>query len=190
MRKLKNEELDRLEVSEYKSAEKANLIIILDNVRSLNNVGSVFRTADAFRIQKIFLCGITAKPPHREIQKTALGSTDSVEWEYVKNTLELVTKLQKEGVEVISIEQVEGSTMLQDFKFNPSERYAMVFGHEVKGVQQEVVDQSDAVIEIPQFGTKHSVNISVSMGICCWAYFEKVIGPQTPKGGFINSDKL
>jgi tRNA G18 (ribose-2'-O)-methylase SpoU len=174
MRKLKNEELNRLDVSEYKSAEKANLIIILDNVRSLNNVGSVFRTADAFRIQKIFLCGITAKPPHREIQKTALGSTDSVAWAHAKETLDVVNKLKDEGIRIISIEQTEGSTMLQDFKFNPAETYAMVFGHEVKGVQQEVINRSEAVIEIPQFGTKHSVNISVSMGICCWAYYEKV----------------
>jgi tRNA G18 (ribose-2'-O)-methylase SpoU len=174
MRKLKNEELDRLSVEEFKSAEKSNLILILDNIRSLNNIGSVFRTADAFRIRHIYLCGITAKPPHRDIQKTALGSTDSVGWTYAEDTLEIVTQLKKDGVKVISIEQAEDSTMLQDFKFNPSDSYAMVFGHEVKGVQQEVINESDAVIEIPQFGTKHSVNISVSTGICCWAYYEKV----------------
>jgi tRNA G18 (ribose-2'-O)-methylase SpoU len=172
MRKLKNEELDRLTVDEYKSTEKSNLILILDNIRSLNNIGSVFRTADAFRIKKIFLCGITAKPPHRDIQKTALGATDSVDWEYAENTLDVVNQLKKQGVKILSIEQAEDSTMLQNFQFNSSENYAMVFGHEVKGVQQEVVNISDEVIEIPQFGTKHSVNISVSAGICCWKYYE------------------
>lgn len=182
MRKLKNEELNRLSVEDYKSAEKSNLILILDNVRSLNNIGSVFRTADAFRIQKIFLCGITAKPPHRDIQKTALGATDSVDWEYADDTLEVVNKLKKQDVKILSIEQAEDSTMLQDFQFRPLETYAMVFGHEVKGVQQKVVKKSDAVIEIPQFGTKHSVNISVSVGICCWAYFEKYNQSQAYPG--------
>ncbi len=178
MRKLKNEELNRLSVEDYKSAEKSNLILILDNIRSLNNIGSVFRTADAFRVQKIFLCGITAKPPHRDIQKTALGATDSLDWEYAEDTLEVVNQLKNQDVKVLSIEQAEDSTMLQDFQFKSSETYAMVFGNEVKGVQQKVVDESDAVIEIPQFGTKHSVNISVSAGICCWAYFEKVMSPS------------
>jgi len=174
MRKLKNEELNRLSVEEYKSVEKSSLILILDNIRSLNNIGSVFRTADAFRIKKIFLCGITAKPPHRDIQKTALGATDSVEWEHAENTIEVIQKLQKEDVKILSIEQAEKSTKLQDFDFYAEETYAMVFGHEVKGVQQEVVNQSNTVIEIPQFGTKHSFNISVSVGICCWRYYEKV----------------
>lgn len=169
MRKLKNEELDRLSIEEYKSAEKSNLILILDNIRSLNNIGSVFRTADAFRIQKIFLCGITAKPPHRDIQKTALGATDSVDWEYVKEILDVVKTLKSKGVKILSIEQAENSTMLQDFMFKSSETYAMVFGHEVNGVQQVVINTSDYVIEIPQFGTKHSLNVSVSVGICCWA---------------------
>lgn len=173
MRKLKNEELDRLSVEEYKSAEKSNLILILDNIRSLNNIGSVFRTADAFRIQKIFLCGITAKPPHRDIQKTALGATDSVEWTYEKETKDVLEKLKSKGVNILSIEQADKSCMLQDYKFNPNKTYAMVFGHEVQGVQQSIIDKSDAVIEIPQFGTKHSVNISVSVGICCWQYFAK-----------------
>lgn len=173
MRKLKNEELDRLSVEEYKSAEKSNLILILDNIRSLNNIGSVFRTADAFRIQKIFLCGITAKPPHRDIQKTALGATDSVEWAYEKETKDVLEKLKSKGVNILSIEQADKSCMLQDYKFNPNKTYAMVFGHEVQGVQQSIIDKSDAVIEIPQFGTKHSVNISVSVGICCWQYFAK-----------------
>jgi len=173
MRKLKNEELDRLSVEEYKSVEKSKLILILDNIRSLNNIGSVFRTADAFRIQHIYLCGITAQPPHREIQKTALGSTDSVSWSYAEDTIQVVNDLKVKGVKILSIEQAENSTMLQDFKFDPKKTYAMIFGHEVKGVQQEVVNASDEVIEIPQYGTKHSVNISVSVGICCWSYFEK-----------------
>ena len=171
MRKLKNEELDRLSVEDYKLADKAKLILILDNIRSLNNIGSVFRTADAFRIQKIYLCGITAKPPHRDIQKTALGATDSVDWAYAKETIDVVNDLKQQGVKILSIEQAEDSCMLQDFKFNPDETYAMIFGHEVQGVQQAVIDKSDDVIEIPQFGTKHSVNISVSVGICCWQYF-------------------
>lgn len=174
MRKLKNEELNRLSVDEYKTAEKSNLILILDNIRSLNNIGSVFRTADAFRIQKIYLCGITAQPPHRDIQKTALGSTDSVAWEYAEQTLNVVNKLQQNGIKILSIEQADESCMLQDFNFHPNETYAMVFGNEVKGVQQTVIDESDAVIEIPQFGTKHSVNISVSTGICCWTYYAQV----------------
>ena len=174
MRKLKNEELDRLSVDEFKSAPKSNLILILDNIRSLNNIGSVFRTADAFRVQHIYLCGITARPPHKDIQKTALGATDSVSWSYAKDTLDVVDNLKKKGIKILSIEQAEDSIMLQDFKFNSGNTYAMVFGHEVKGVSQDVVNQSDAVIEIPQFGTKHSVNISVSAGICCWAYYEKV----------------
>ena len=174
MRKLKNEELDRLSVEEYKSADKAKLILILDNIRSLNNIGSVFRTADAFLIQKIYLCGITAKPPHRDIQKTALGSTDSVDWTYVRETLDAVNDLKKQGVKIISVEQAENSCMLQDYEFNPNETYAMIFGHEVQGVQQAVIDKSDSVIEIPQFGTKHSVNISVSVGICCWQYFQEL----------------
>jgi len=174
MRKLKNEELDRLTIEEFKSASKSNLIVILDNIRSLNNIGSVFRTADAFRVKHIYLCGITAKPPHKDIQKTALGATDSISWSYAKDTLEVINELKEKNIKILSIEQAEHSTMLQDFKFESKNTYAMVFGHEVKGVSQEVVNKSDAVLEIPQFGTKHSVNISVSVGICCWALYEKV----------------
>ncbi len=174
MRKLKNEELNRLSVEEYQSVEKAKLILILDNIRSLNNIGSVFRTADAFRIQKIYLCGITAQPPHRDIQKTALGATDSIEWAYAKETLNIVEKLKQNGTKILSIEQADDSCMLQYYNFNPNETYAMVFGNEVKGVQQTVIDHSDEVLEIPQFGTKHSVNISVSTGICCWTYYAQV----------------
>ena len=174
MRKLKNEELNRLSVEEFKSSSKSNLILVLDNIRSLNNIGSVFRTSDAFRVKHIYLCGITAKPPHKDIQKTALGATDSVSWSYAEDTLEVVEQLKRDQVKVLSIEQAEESTMLQDFKFKTDETYAMIFGHEVKGVSQEVINHSDTVIEIPQFGTKHSVNISVSVGICCWTYYEKV----------------
>ena len=174
MRKLKNEELDRLEVDEFKKAEKSPIIIILDNIRSLNNIGSVFRTSDAFLIEKIYLCGITAQPPHNDIRKTALGSTDTVDWEYYENTLDVVEKLKAEDVNICSIEQAEHATMLNDFEPQPNTKYAFVFGNEVKGVQQEVVSNSDVVIEIPQFGTKHSLNISVSCGVVIWDVFSKI----------------
>lgn len=175
-RKLKNSELDRINAEEYKAAEKTPLIIILDNIRSLNNIGSVFRTADAFLVKKIYLCGITAQPPHKDIQKTALGATDSVEWEYVEDIMEVVSKLQKEGVFVASIEQAELAVNLNDFSIQKELTYALIFGNEVKGVQQKVVSTSDAVIEIPQFGTKHSLNISVSVGVVVWDLFVKLVG--------------
>ncbi|WP_315103113.1 RNA methyltransferase [Capnocytophaga sputigena] len=168
MRKLANNELNRLDIEQFKKAEKIPLIVILDNVRSLNNIGSVFRTCDAFLIEKIYLCGITATPPNKEIHKTALGATDSVAWEYVENTLLLVEKLKEQDVYIISIEQAENSTMLNDFQPNGKQKYAIIFGNEVKGVEQEVVSASDEVIEIPQYGTKHSLNISVSAGIAIW----------------------
>ena len=168
MRKLANNELNRLDIEQFKKAEKTPLIVILDNVRSLNNIGSVFRTCDAFLIEKIYLCGITATPPNKEIHKTALGATDSVAWEYVENTLLLVEKLKEQDVYIISIEQAENSTMLNDFQPNGKQKYAIIFGNEVKGVEQEVVSASDEVIEIPQYGTKHSLNISVSAGIAIW----------------------
>ena len=168
MRKLANNELNRLDIEQFKKAEKTPLIVILDNVRSLNNIGSVFRTCDAFLIEKIYLCGITATPPNKEIHKTALGATDSVVWEYVENTLLAVEKLKEQGVYIISIEQAENSTMLNDFRSNGKQKYAIIFGNEVKGVEQEVVSASDEVIEIPQYGTKHSLNISVSAGIAIW----------------------
>jgi len=174
MRKLKNNELSRLSIDEFKQSEKTPLIIVLDNIRSLNNIGSVFRTSDAFLIEKIYLCGITAKPPHKDIHKTALGSTDTVAWEDVENTLELLKKLKAENVQIISIEQAENATMLNDFKPEPDTTYAIVFGNEVKGVQQDVVDVSDVVIEIPQYGTKHSLNISVSVGVVVWDLFNKI----------------
>ncbi|WP_250435093.1 RNA methyltransferase [Hanstruepera flava] len=174
MRKLKNSELDRLSVDEFKNTEKTPIIIVLDNIRSLNNIGSVFRTSDAFLIEKIYLCGITAKPPHKDIHKTALGSTETVAWEYVENTIELVKKLQAENITVCSIEQAEHAMMLNDFKPDSYQKYALVFGNEVKGVQQDVVTTSDVVLEIPQFGTKHSLNISVSCGLVVWDVFSKL----------------
>ncbi len=174
MRKLKNSELNRLEVSEFKETSKIPLIVILDNIRSLNNIGSVFRTSDAFVVEKIYLCGITATPPNKDIHKTALGATESVGWEYIEDTLELVKKLQNEGVHVASIEQAESSIMLQNFEVSKEKRYAIVMGNEVKGVQQEVVSASDYCIEIPQFGTKHSLNISVTTGIVLWSFLEKL----------------
>ncbi len=174
MRKLKNSELDRLSVDEFKDSKKTPIIIVLDNIRSLNNIGSVFRTSDAFLIEKIYLCGITATPPHKDIHKTALGSTDTVQWEYVKDTLSLVEKLQSEGVKVCAIEQAEHATMLNTFQPETNTTYALVFGNEVKGVAQNVVSKSDVVIEIPQYGTKHSLNISVSCGVVVWDVFSKL----------------
>lgn len=171
---MKNMELNRLDVEQYREAEKIPLIVVLDNIRSLNNVGAVFRTADAFLIEKVCLCGITAVPPHKEIHKTALGATESVDWEYHKSTLELVNRLRSEQVRVISVEQAEHSTFLQDFTPERDIRYAVVFGNEVKGVEQEVVNASDHCVEIPQFGTKHSLNISVSCGIVLWDLFSKM----------------
>ena len=174
-RKLKNSELGRKDVAQYKEATKTPLIIILDNIRSLNNIGSVFRTADAFLVEKIYLCGITAQPPHRDIQKTALGATDSVDWEYVEDTVALSRKLKEQDVRLCAVEQAENSVMLQDVHLEAGKKYALIFGNEVKGVQQEVVSLSDTVVEIPQFGTKHSLNISVSVGITVWDFFSKLL---------------
>ncbi|MEO0505918.1 MAG: RNA methyltransferase [Bacteroidota bacterium] len=173
MRKLENQELERLTIDEYKAAKKTPLILVLDNIRSLNNIGSVFRTADAFLVEKMYLCGITATPPHKDIRKTALGATESVDWVYGKDTLEVVRELQETGVTVISIEQAEGATLLQDFDPKTHERIALVFGNEVKGVDQAVVSASDVVLEIPQGGTKHSLNISVSAGVAVWDLWSK-----------------
>ncbi|WP_459212738.1 RNA methyltransferase [Aquimarina rhabdastrellae] len=173
-RKLKNSELNRITVDEFKATAKTPIIVILDNIRSLNNIGSVFRTSDAFLIQKIYLCGITATPPHKDIQKTALGATDTVVWEHVEDSIALVDALQKDGVQVLAIEQAEDAVMLQDLKPQPDTTYAVVFGNEVKGVQQAIVSSSDAVIEIPQYGTKHSLNISVSAGVVLWDLFSKL----------------
>ncbi len=168
MRKLLNSELGRLTVDQFKKSEKTPIVIVLDNVRSHNNVGSVFRTADAFRVEKICLCGITARPPHRDIQKTALGATESVEWSYHENTLDAVKDLKKEGYIIVVVEQAEESINLQNIKIEPGEKYAIVFGHEVHGVSQAVIDFCDMCVEIPQFGTKHSFNIAVSAGIVLW----------------------
>lgn len=174
MRKLKNNELGRITVNEFKKTKKTPIIVILDNIRSLNNVGSVFRTSDAFLIEKIYLCGITATPPNKEIHKTALGATESVAWEHIENTIDLVEKLQKDNVKVLAIEQAENSTMLNNFIPEPNQKYAVVMGNEVKGVQQEIVSAANYCIEIPQLGTKHSLNISVSCGIVLWDLFNKV----------------
>ncbi len=173
-RKLKNSELGRKSPAEFKSAEKTPLIIILDNVRSLHNVGSVFRTADSFLLKKIYLCGITATPPHKDIRKTALGADETVEWEYVKDTFELVQQLQKEKIQILVVEQAENATFLNDFSPETEKTYALVFGNEVKGVQQKIVSTSDTVLEIPQLGSKHSLNISVSVGIVVWDLFCKL----------------
>ena len=173
-RKLKNSELKRINNREFKSSKKTSLIVILDNIRSLNNIGSVFRTSDAFLIEKIYLCGITAKPPHKDIHKTALGATDSVEWEYAEDTLALVRLLKSEGKAIVSIEQAEESVSLEGFKTKSDTTYAIIFGNEVKGVSQEVVSASDYIVEIPQYGTKHSLNISVSCGLVIWDLFVKL----------------
>ncbi|WP_422089896.1 RNA methyltransferase [Tenacibaculum ovolyticum] len=174
MRKLKNNELGRITVNEFKKTKKTPIIVILDNIRSLNNVGSVFRTSDAFLIEKIYLCGITATPPNKEIHKTALGATESVAWEHIENTIDLVEKLQKDNVKILAIEQAENSTMLNNFIPEPNQKYAVVMGNEVKGVQQEIVSAANYCIEIPQLGTKHSLNISVSCGIVLWDLFNKL----------------
>ncbi|MGJ8683787.1 MAG: RNA methyltransferase [Nonlabens sp.] len=172
MRKLLNEELDRLSVNRFRESEKTPLIIILDNVRSLNNIGSVFRTADAYRIEKIYLCGITAQPPHKDIRKTALGATETVEWEYREHTLEVVQELNEQGVITCAIEQAEDSVALHSFK--PEGKVAIIMGNEVKGVQQDVVNACSKVIELEQYGTKHSLNISVCTGIVIYDLFYKL----------------
>ena len=169
MRKLKVTEMGRKSVEEFKDSHKMPLVVVLDHVRSLYNVGSVFRTSDAFLVQGICLCGITAQPPHPEIHKTALGAEDSVEWKYFEQTQDAVNWLKTMGYTVLAIEQCEGSTMLQNFQPDKDKKYAVVLGNEVKGVQQEVVDMCDGCIEIPQFGTKHSMNVSVTAGIIIWS---------------------
>lgn len=175
MRKLRTIEMQRLTVDEFHEAKKLPLIVVLDDVRSLHNVGSVFRSSDAFRVEAVYLCGITATPPHPEIHKTALGGEDSVDWRYFPTTTEAVAELQKEDVFVYSIEQVEGSTKLQNLSLDTDRRYAVVFGNEVKGVHQEVVDLADGCLEIPQFGTKHSLNVSVTAGIVIWEVAKQFI---------------
>jgi 23S rRNA (guanosine2251-2'-O)-methyltransferase len=173
MRKLQNKELGRITPEQFRRSEKSPFVIVLDNIRSQSNVGSVFRTADAFLTECIYLCGITAVPPHREIQKTALGATESVAWKYFKETKEAVRELKSLGYEIVGIEQAEGSVGLGDFEVKKGIRYALVFGHEVNGVEQTVLDACDHVVEIPQFGTKHSFNIAVSTGIVLWEMNKK-----------------
>lgn len=175
-RKLKITELNRISVEEFKEADKLPLIIVLDNIRSLHNIGSVFRTSDAFRIESIYLCGITATPPHPEMHKTALGAEFTVNWKYVNNTVEAVDNLKREGYVVYAVEQAEGSIMLNNIELDRQKKYAVVMGNEVKGVQQEVIDHSDGCIEIPQYGTKHSLNVSVTAGIVIWDLFKKLTG--------------
>ena len=170
MKKLRTIEMQRLSVDEFKQAEKLPLIVVLDDVRSMHNVGSVFRTGDAFRIEAVYLCGITSTPPSAEIHKTALGAEDSVEWKAFASAQEALISLKEAGIEVYSVEQAHGSTMLQDFKPEKGKRYAVVLGNEVKGVHQEVIDASDGCLEIPQFGTKHSMNVSVTAGIIIWHF--------------------
>ena len=174
MRKLKNSELERKSVTAFKESEKTPIIIILDDIRSLNNIGSVFRTADAFLVKKIYLCGITAVPPNKEIHKTALGATETVAWEYHNDVLEIISKLKKENITVFAVEQVEDAIFLQDFAIEKNKKYALVFGNEVYGVHQKAIEACDGTIEIPQLGTKHSLNISVSAGIVVWDLFQKI----------------
>ena len=175
MKKLRTIEMQRLSVDEFKQANKLPLVVVLDDVRSMHNVGSVFRTGDAFRIEAVYLCGITSTPPMAEIHKTALGAEDSVEWKYFETALEAVEALKSDGYEVYSVEQAHGSTMLQNFTPINNKKYAVVLGNEVKGVHQEVIDASNGCLEIPQFGTKHSMNVSVTGGIIIWHFAKNII---------------
>ena len=174
MRKLENSELERKSVEDFKTATKTSLILILDDIRSLNNIGSVFRTADAFLVEKIYLCGITATPPNKEIHKTALGATETVDWEYSQDVVSVIQKLKSDKIKVYAIEQVENAIFLQDFSVNQNEKYAVIFGNEVFGVNQKAIEICDGTIEIPQLGTKHSLNIAVSAGIVVWDLFKKI----------------
>ena len=178
MRKLENSELDRKSIEDFKKSDKTPLILVLDDIRSLHNIGSVFRTADAFLIEKIILCGITATPPNKEIHKTALGATETVAWEHHENVLEVIENLKKENVLTLAIEQVESAVFLQDFNVEENQKYALIFGNEVYGVSQEAVAICNGCIEIPQLGTKHSLNISVSAGIVVWDLFQKLNWPK------------
>ena len=176
MKKLSMEELGRISVDEFKAVEKLNLDLILDDIRSMSNVGSIFRTSDGFRVGKLYLCGITATPPHREIEKTALGATASVDWEYKEDALALVRALKQAGYKILALEQADNSTYLQNFRPIKDQKYALILGNEVFGVSEELIAEADEVIEIPQFGTKHSFNVSVSAGMFLWDYFAKSIG--------------
>ncbi len=176
MRKLKMEELNRLSVKEFKQTPKTPIVIILDNIRSLHNVGSVFRTADAFSLEKIYLCGITGQPPHREIHKTALGATESVDWKYHKDTLIAIKEVKQQGYEILAIEQTDKSTLLNDFKIQKNKKYALIFGNEVSGIDEKILHAIDTCIQIPQYGTKHSLNVAVSVGIVVWDLSCKITG--------------
>lgn len=173
IKKTSMDELGRISPKEFKKSSKAPICLVLDNIRSLQNVGSIFRTADAFRVSKIYLCGITGQPPNREIEKTALGATESVDFEYFETTLEAINALKADDYKIISIEQANNSTSLEQFQSSIEHKYAFVFGNEVFGVEDAVVQQSDEVVEIPQFGTKHSLNVSISAGIIIWDYYSK-----------------
>lgn len=172
--KISNNELNRISVEEFTNAEKISLIIILDNLRSHNNIGSVFRTADAFKVEAVYLCGITACPPHRDIHKTALGATETVKWKYFESTAEAILGLKDDGFKIAAVEQVTNAISLEKLEIHPNEKLALIFGHEVKGVEQEVIDLADFCIEIPQFGTKHSLNVAVSAGIVIWNVFWQI----------------
>lgn len=174
MRKLKLQELNRVDTKTFKEQPKTPVVLVLDNIRSGLNVGSAFRTADGFGLEKIYLCGITATPPHREILKTAIGASSSVDWEYSKTTLDAILLLKKEGYQLIAIEQIDKSILLQDFQLDKNQKYALIFGNEVTGVSNEILEHLDAAIEVPQVGTKHSFNISVCVGIVTWDFFKKI----------------
>lgn len=174
MRKLKITDLHRISINEFKEADKLPLVVVLDNIRSMNNIGSVFRTSDAFRIASIYLCGITATPPHPDLHKTALGAEYAVDWKYFEDTLDAVRELHEAGYIIYAIEQVEGSVKLDRLQLDASKKYAIIMGHEVKGVRQDVVNASNGCIEIPQYGTKHSLNVSVTTGIVLWKFFEQL----------------
>lgn len=174
MKKLSVIELERVSKEEFKKLDKTPLVVVLDNIRSLNNVGSIFRSSDAFKLEKIYLCGVTATPPNAEIHKTALGAEDSMEWEYVEDTKAVVAKFKQEGYKIFAVEQVQNSIMLDRVELDKTNKYVLILGNEVKGVQQEVVDMCDFAVEIPQFGTKHSLNVSVAAGIVIWEFFKKL----------------
>ena len=176
MRKLSNEELNRISKEEFKSKPKTPVVIVLDNVRSMNNVGSIFRTADAFLLEGIYLCGITAYPPHREIEKTALGATSTVAWKYFSKTIEAIEQLKKDGYEILSVEQTDSSVPLNKFPVSPEIKYALIFGHEMNGISEEVIQASDFSLEVPQYGTKHSLNIAVCAGIVVWEFYSEING--------------
>jgi 23S rRNA (guanosine2251-2'-O)-methyltransferase len=174
MRKLNMEELNRLTVDEFRHSDKTSLVVVLDNIRSQNNIGSIFRTCDAFLVETLYLCGITATPPHKEIHKTALGATDTVSWKYVDDTLSAIHQLKGQGYTILAAEQTDKSTFLQEYRINPAGKYVLILGHEFRGVEQAVINECDACIEIPQFGTKHSLNVSVSAGIMIWHFYREM----------------